>query len=123
MAIRLSESIRGKRWQDWLALALGLWLLISPWLLGFSDVGVAAWNAVLVGVGIALFAAAALAKPADWQEWVALAFGVWLVISPWLLGFGEQHAVAAWHQVIVGLLVGIDALWAVASSENRRVFG
>lgn len=111
----------GKRWQDWVALVLGLWLLASPWLLGYSALQAASWNAVILGVGIAVFAAAALAKPAAWEEWINLAMGAWLVISPWVLGFSDA-AVATWNQVIVGLLVGVDAAWAMTRSQNR-VYG
>jgi len=27
------------RWQDWVNLLLGAWLFISPWALGFSNMG------------------------------------------------------------------------------------
>lgn len=107
-----------KRWQDWLALALGLWLLVSPWLLGYSALQAATWNAVILGVGIAVFAGAALAKPASWEEWINLALGVWLVISPWVLGFSDATA-ATWNQVIVGLIVAADAAFAMTQSQSR----
>ncbi len=29
---------------------LGLWILVSPWLLGFSGISLAKWNAVIMGL-------------------------------------------------------------------------
>ena len=40
---------------DRLQLVLGIWLLVSPWMLGFSEINLAKWSCVLVGLGI-LFA-------------------------------------------------------------------
>lgn len=36
-------------------LILGLWLLLSPWLLGFSAFNLVAWNNILVGALIIIF--------------------------------------------------------------------
>ncbi|HXG20723.1 MAG TPA: SPW repeat protein [Methylomirabilota bacterium] len=43
-----------------LFLILGLWLLFSPYTLGFADVPAAYWNAVIVGVLSAVSAAVGL---------------------------------------------------------------
>jgi len=34
--------------------ALGLWIILSPWLLGFSDVSLMKWSNVLIGTVIFL---------------------------------------------------------------------
>ncbi|MEK7181279.1 MAG: SPW repeat protein [Patescibacteria group bacterium] len=34
--------------------ALGLWIILSPWLLGFSDVSLMKWSNVLIGTAIFL---------------------------------------------------------------------
>jgi hypothetical protein len=50
---------------------LGLWLILSPFILGYSAVRAATWNDTIVGVVIitlALWAAFALGKPADRQS-------------------------------------------------------
>jgi hypothetical protein len=41
-------------------LVLGLWLLISPYTLGFAELPAAYWNAVIVGVLSAISAALSL---------------------------------------------------------------
>lgn len=35
-------------------MVFGLWLILSPWLLGFADVSLAKWNAVLLGITLTL---------------------------------------------------------------------
>lgn len=76
-----------RHWQDWLTGAIGLWLIVSPFLLGFTPPeGVAApymeWNFVIVGVLVLLLAAVALSAFSVWEEWVGGVLGVWLVVSP-----------------------------------------
>ncbi|MCL4404066.1 SPW repeat protein [Patescibacteria group bacterium] len=43
------------KWTQWILLILGLWLLLSPWLLGFSAFNLVAWNNILVGALIIIF--------------------------------------------------------------------
>ena len=83
-------------------LALGAFLFVAPWL--FSYVHEAArvddWVASAIAVAISL---AALLAFAEWQEWAGLVVGLWVLVSPWLLGF--QHAKAMPVNVGVGLLI------------------
>lgn len=41
---------------EWTNVGLGAWLLIAPWVLGFSDHAVALWMSVLVGILAIYFA-------------------------------------------------------------------
>ncbi len=108
-----------QRWQDWVNLVVGAWLFLTP----FAGVGamsdLAAWNSYIFGLGIAIFAAAALYRPQMWEEWVNLLIGIWLIIAPFALGFTEQTAVM-WNQIIVGLVVGADALWAMLQRPVQK---
>ena len=45
-----------RKWQDWANLVLGLWLVLSPWILGFSGTSSATWNAVILGLLVCLLA-------------------------------------------------------------------
>ncbi len=100
-----------KRWQDWVILVLGVWLFFSPFLLGYTQT-MAASNAYVIGVGLALFAILALIDARVWEEWVNLALGAWLIISPFVLGYSNMPT-PTWNHIIVGLLVGADALWVI----------
>ena len=107
--------MKAKRWQDWVMLILGIWLLVAPfWMSGYASHGsVAAGNSYIFGILVIAFAWAALATQRRWEEWVELAIGIWLVISPFVLRFwGSEHG-AGVNTLILGILVLIDAIWAL----------
>ena len=47
---------------EWLKLLAGVWVFIAPWVLGFSHVTAASWNAWVIGVIVAAFSAARLTE-------------------------------------------------------------
>ncbi len=108
-----------RSWQDGATLVVGLWLIVSPWLLSFAATSAAMWNAVLFGAIIAVLALAALMRFRDWEEWVGMAVGVWLVVSPWVLGFAATR-MAMWNAVIVGILTLALAGWALREHHDMH---
>ncbi len=44
------------KYLNWIQLILGLWIFISPWILGFSDISTALWSNVIFGALIVIFA-------------------------------------------------------------------
>ena len=106
-----------KHWQDPLNLLLGIWMIASPWVLRYSTEQNPTWNAVILGALIALAALFALYRVMAWEEWGNVVLGIWLVISPWLLGFNGIMA-AMWNAVIVGAIVAILALWALGTDKD-----
>jgi hypothetical protein len=117
------------QWRDVANLVLGAWIVISPWALGFAAERTAAWNAYVVGVIIAVAALATLVNFQKWEEWVNIVLGAWLIVSPWALGVVSLSAHAwsqalAWNQVIVGLIVGVLAIWtAISGYEPKHLAG
>jgi SPW repeat len=111
---------RKQRWQDWVMLVFGVWLFFSPFILQYSShTGTAAWDAYVLGVGVAFFAIVSLAAPQLWEEWVNLILGIWMIISPFVLGFHAENA-ATWNSVVLGLLIGGDAIWAMQPHQPMR---
>lgn len=109
---------RNTRWQDWVMLVFGIWLFFSPFILQYSSyTGIAAWNAYVLGIAVTAFAIAALAVPRAWEEWVNLVLGIWMILSPFALGFYSESA-AMWNNVLIGLLIGCDAVWAMMSKHQ-----
>jgi hypothetical protein len=100
----------GDQFQDWINLVLAVLLFVSPWVLGFAGETGAAWNAWICGIVVAALAVLALVKVAEWEEWIAAALGVWLVISPWVLGFAAMAA-ALWTHIVLGVVIAVLALW------------
>jgi SPW repeat len=106
---------------DVVNLVIGLGLFLSPWALGFSAESPMNWNAWLSGILIAALAVAALAVFAEWPEWLALAAGVWVALSPWVLQFSSHARVTPLH-VIAGIVVAAAAglrLWFMHQSHPR----
>ena len=103
-----------KSWQNWIILAFGLWLLGSPWWLQYfsgrpyTDQTAASWNSIFFGLAVTILAVWVLALPQKWEEWINLVLGLWLVVSPWALGF-DNYTLATVNMVVVG---GIIALFA-----------
>jgi len=100
---------------SWLVAVAGLWALVSPFSLGYSAITMAMWNAVIVGaVLIILAAGAALSRDAGIDrnlDWINAVLGLWLVVSPFILGYSATMA-ALWNTIIVGLMVIVLAVWA-----------
>ncbi|HLW12389.1 MAG TPA: SPW repeat protein [Casimicrobiaceae bacterium] len=111
--------MKEKRWQDWLNLLIGVWLFISPWVLGFAGTEFSAsWNAWILGVAIVVFSAIAVSIPQAWEEVINILLGIWMVISSWVIGV-TSRAVET-NAVIVGLLVILFAAWAMAMNRDWR---
>jgi len=105
-------------WKDMICMLAGLWLWVSPFVLHFKLAGAAA-DASLVGIVIGSIAAMAIATQQTWEEWVNLVLGVWLIASPWLLGFSDRP-VALGDMVIVGSVIVLLSLWSLARRPVPR---
>jgi len=107
-----------QRWQDRAGLVLGILLFLAPWVVGFAGVAAAAWSAWVIGVATVVFFAIALGKPQQWEEWVNLVLAVVLLLAPFALGF-TGVAGAAWTHWILAILIGGDAIWALAQARGQ----
>ena len=110
-------SVNVKHWQDPVSVIAGLWLAVSPWVLAYQTETRPMWNAVILGGLIALIALYALYRVFAWEEWANLLLGVWLLVSPWVLGFSALQVITL-NAVIVGALVGALAFWALATDRD-----
>jgi hypothetical protein len=110
-----------RQWEDWASWLLGFWLLLSPWILHFEEETAATQNAVVLGFVLILAEVVTLSAFVVWEEWINIALGSWLVVSPWVLrGVG---AAASANFVLVGLLVIALAayeMWQVANAREPR---
>lgn len=102
-----------KRWQDWINVILGAWVVASPWILGFAaGESFAAPTAWILGAAIIVFAGIAVYMHKAWEEALNIILGICLVASPWALGFADQMTPTT-NAVIVGLLVTAFGVWAM----------
>lgn len=110
-------SMKVKHWQDPTNLVAGLWMIVSPWVLAYQPESRPMWNAVVLGALIAAVAFTALYRAFAWQEWVNAVLGLWLIVSPWVLGFAGLQAAMA-NAVIVGAVVAALAIWALGTDRD-----
>lgn len=115
----MSSIAHPKHWQDAVNAALGAWLLLSPLAVGYASDVVASANAVVVGLALVAGALGAILVPRAWEEWSEAALGVWLVVSPWVLGFAGQTD-ARMSAVSLGAVVIALALWTIASDKDLQ---
>ncbi len=110
-----------QRWRkesiiDYIKLALAAFLILTPWIFGFTSVAVVSGNAWISGAVIGLASIAAIVALAEWEEWVSFALGLWVMISPWVLGFHTTVISAMRADVAVGIAVALIAaaeLWMI----------
>ncbi len=113
---RLTEKIQAD-WQDTANFVLGLWLIVSPWILAYAGEAVPMTVAIVAGAVIAMAAAAAVYAFGPWQEWINVAAAGWLAISPFALGYSSSQ-VAVWNQIVVAVLVALLAFWSMAIEHD-----
>ena len=105
---------------DLYSAVLGAFLLVSPWLLAYEREP-ARLDAWMSGIGVMAISIAAIWAFTEWEEWINLFLGLWMMISPWLLGFA--HTTAMHVAIGVGLTVSYLAsleLWLIHYSPEHR---
>lgn len=112
------------RFSGW-NVALGIWVLISPFVLGHSQSNAFLWNNIVLGIviGILALVRSSGADPRGGTSWLNVLLGIWLIISPFVLGFSHLLA-PLWNNVIVGIVVALVALGSATAhcetlSESR----
>jgi hypothetical protein len=106
-----------KHWQDPVNALLGAWLILSPWAGGFAGDTTALFGLAATGVLLLAVALGATFVPKAWEEWVEAALGVWLMASPWILGFaGVQLALQT--ALFTGLAVTVLSLWVLGTDDE-----
>ncbi|MGH4024089.1 MAG: SPW repeat protein [Pseudonocardiaceae bacterium] len=114
------------RWQDWGAVVLGVVAGLSVFFVESARSSDAAmWSMLLFGVLLLATGLWSLAMPGSVaSEYVHIALGALLFISPWVLGYTDATG-AAWTSWVIGLLavaVGAAAV-PVATTAHRGMAG
>jgi uncharacterized membrane protein len=88
-------------WNLLLSVGLGVWLMLTPWVL--RSTGAAAHSDHLVGALIVTAAVIALADVGRSARFINILFGAWVIAAPWLLGGATPGS--RWSDAIAGALV------------------
>lgn len=88
--------------------AVGLLLIVAPWLLGFADGGAEQWVPIILGAGVIVYSlltdyelGVARMIPMPAHLGLDMAGGIVLAVSPWLFGFADNVWIP---HVVIGIL-------------------
>ncbi|CAL9644650.1 SPW repeat protein [Streptomyces sp. Tu 3180] len=99
---------------------LGLYCAVSPWILHYttSQPALATHN-LIVGIAIGVLALGFTAAPARMYglSGAMCALGVWMIVSPWIVGDGPDAGVI-WNNIVIGALT--LALGTVCAATAAR---
>jgi len=87
--------------------ALGAWLVISPWIFGYAaTTSSAAWNSIITGILVVTFGCLRYRSPHNrvFLSWANVVLGTWAVLSQWLYGYAVD-AGPLWSSVVAGLVI------------------
>lgn len=98
---------------------IALWTLISPWILVHMSMAPplqlqvsasALWNFLFAGVAMMVISIVQPMTATIWEGRVNAAIGVWLIVSPWVLGF-RSDPILTWNAVVIGILAVVVSGW------------
>ncbi|MCK6599088.1 MAG: SPW repeat protein [Bdellovibrionaceae bacterium] len=108
-------------WENWTNLIIGVWFFVTPWFVMNSLTpelaSIANWNFWIVGLVIAISAGLALQDLKPWEEWVNLILGVWMMLSPWALGFSIDKNLLM-NSVIAGAVVVVFSGISIPTAQR-----
>ncbi|MDN0199064.1 SPW repeat protein [Streptomyces sp. S.PNR 29] len=103
---------------------LGLYCAVSPWILHYttSQPPLVTHN-LIVGIAIGLLAIGFTTTPERMYglSWAMCAMGVWMIISPWIVGDSPDAGVI-WNNVVIGalaVLLGMVCAGTAARATRR----
>lgn len=105
-----------RHWQDPVNALAGLWLVASPWILGYQNVVVAAASTAALGAILFFSSIGAMQFPQAWEEWLDAVLGIALMLLPVLFGFDGVRP-ALLNALVTGAIVTFLALWVLASDD------
>src|SRR5262245_52418288 len=110
-----TNEVSDHEWQDVACMALGVLILLSPWIVHDEPSGIVKLNAAIVGLVVLLVSELELSGHTVREEAVNAAAGLWLMASPFV--FGCSMELTIW-QVVLGALVALFA--AVELWQERK---
>ena len=107
---------------SWINLILGIWLVISPYVLGSTGLEATVGNDIVLGILLIASSWWILAATTEvlGVSWFQMLCGIWLVIAPFVLSYrAATHALA--NDVVVGVIVFIVGLLESQAVAHRPV--
>ena len=106
---------------SWLVFPIALWVGASPWIWSYDGEPGAIASDVVTAAAVLVLGVVAIALPALWA--LETFAGLWLVVAPWLVGFGDANGPVGISDVVCGLLLLAVAVAALVAAERQVVRG
>ena len=111
---------------DGLTLLAGLYLALSPWIVGFTGLAPITINNLVIGLaiaGLAIGFSSAFGRTHG-IAWISPVLGVWTIVAPWVISGDMSTDRTVWNNVVTGALIvcfGIVTMsLAMGRSFGRR---
>ncbi|HXT11779.1 MAG TPA: SPW repeat protein [Candidatus Angelobacter sp.] len=111
----MNSTIKSLR-AGWVDILFGLWVIASPFVLGFANNLAVRWNNVAVGVAVVLLIFVA-GKGRRLVRGLMVLLGAWLILSPFVLGF--TRTIISWNNLVMGLLIIIGTIMVEAMRPTQ----
>jgi len=100
---------------DGLTFMAGMYLAMSPWIVGFNGFTTLAGANLIAGAALAMlaFGFASAYGRTHGLTWVAPLIGVWAIIAPWVVSGDVSTTATVWSNVVVGavaIVLGLGAM-------------
>ncbi|MGH8828887.1 MAG: SPW repeat protein [Jiangellaceae bacterium] len=112
---------------DGLTFLAGLYLAMSPWVVGFTGHSAMTVTNLFSGIALALLALgfASVYGRTHGIAWVAPIIGAWVIVSPWLVAGPTPDTSAIVSNIIVGVVVilctlGMMSAGRMSTGTRRR---
>ena len=119
-------------WEDCASMALGALIVLTSWFVGDGDSPTVATNATIVGIVVLVLGASEVVVLVvdlrRWEESLEAACGLWLIASPFVLGYADAGTLRYWHFVL-GITVVLLAVlelrqdWKLSDAERAHENG
>ncbi len=100
---------------------VGVWLSLSPWLMGSNGSTALRWSNVVVGLLLIALGAVRLSRPGS-PRGPAISFGLgaWTIIAAFVLSFqnGATGTAPLWSAIACGAVLTGAAAWATTEAER-----
>jgi uncharacterized membrane protein HdeD (DUF308 family) len=97
----------------------GIWLIISPFWMGYYVEPGPLWNTLIVGIVVGVLALVRACYPAEnvGLSWINLILGIWLIVSPFFLPY-HSLAVPIRNDVILGIIIGVLSICSALATPG-----
>lgn len=103
---------------------LGVWLMASPWVLGFAAVEPAGmWTALLAGIALTAFGMMQFDSHDGLLYWMLMATGAAIAVSPFVLGFSDHPGALASKLATAGAVLAVSVAAILAARRSRQAGG